>query len=61
MFNRIKEFLKEVKGEIKKITFPTREETISSSVVVVVVVVVVSVFLSLVDLGLTKAVKSVIK
>ncbi|OGW49835.1 MAG: preprotein translocase subunit SecE [Nitrospirae bacterium RBG_19FT_COMBO_42_15] len=61
MFERIKEFLKEVRGEIKKITFPTREETISSSVVVVAVVVVVSVFLSLVDFGLTKIIKSVIK
>lgn len=61
MFERIKEFLKEVRGEIKKITFPTREETISSSVVVVAVVIVVSVFLSLVDFGLTKIIKSVIK
>ncbi len=61
MFEKIKEFLKEVRGEIKRITFPTREDTISSSVVVVVVVVVVSVFLSGVDLGLTKIIKYVIK
>ena len=55
MFEKIKEFLKEVRGEIKRITFPTREDTISSSVVVV------SVFLSGVDLGLTKIIKYVIK
>ncbi len=61
MIERIRQFLKEVRGEIKRITFPTKEETFNSTIVVIVVVVIVSVFLSLVDIGLTKAIKFIIK
>ncbi|MEK6680662.1 MAG: preprotein translocase subunit SecE [Nitrospirota bacterium] len=61
MIEKIKEFLKEVRGEIKRITFPSKEETFNSTVVVIVIVVIVSVFLSVADIGLTKAVKFIIK
>ncbi len=56
MFERIKEFLREVKVEIKKVVYPTREELIGSTWVVIITVVVVSIFLGIVDLGLSKIV-----
>jgi len=56
MLNRIKEFFREVKAEIKKVVFPTREELIGSTWVVIITVVVISLFLGVVDLGLTKIV-----
>lgn len=56
MFERIKEFLREVKVEIKKVVYPTKEELIGSTWVVIITVIVVSVFLGIVDLGLSKIV-----
>ncbi|NWF98946.1 MAG: preprotein translocase subunit SecE [Nitrospirae bacterium] len=56
MINRIKEFFREVKIEIKKVVFPTREELIGSTWVVIITVIIISLFLGLVDLGLSKLV-----
>ncbi len=56
MFNRIKEFFKEVKIEVKKVVYPKKEELIGSTWVVIITVIVVSVFLGIVDLGLSKMV-----
>ncbi len=56
MINRIKEFFREVKIEIKKVVFPTRDELIGSTWVVIITVIIISLFLGLVDLGLSKLV-----
>ena len=53
-------FLNEAKAELKKVTWPTRKQAFASTAVVIVVVIIVSVFLSLVDLGLTKIVKLIL-
>lgn len=57
MVNRAKEFFREVKLEIKKVVYPTREELIGSTWVVIITVVVISFYLGAVDLGLSKLVK----
>jgi preprotein translocase subunit SecE len=54
MFNRAIEFLKESKSELSKVVFPSKSETISSTIVVILSVIFVSVFLGVVDLGLSK-------
>ena len=56
MLNKIKEFFRDVKVEVKKVVFPTKEELIGSTWVVIITVVVISLFLGVVDLGLTKLV-----
>ncbi|MEK6692227.1 MAG: preprotein translocase subunit SecE [Nitrospirota bacterium] len=56
MFEKIKEFFKEVKIELKKVVFPQREEILGSTWVVIFTVITVSVFLGIVDLGLSKLV-----
>ncbi len=43
------QFLREVKIELKKVTWPSRTQTIGSTVVVIILVFIVAVFLSLVD------------
>lgn len=48
-----KEFLELSKVEIKKVTWPTRRETMVTSVAVLVLVVVMTIFLGAVDLGLS--------
>ena len=45
-------YLRESKEELKRVTWPTRDEITSFTVVVVISVVVISVFLWGVDLGL---------
>jgi len=56
LFNRIKEFFKEVKIELKKVVFPGKDEVIGSTKVVVVLVLIIAIFLGLVDMLLSKLV-----
>jgi preprotein translocase subunit SecE len=56
MLKKIREFFREVKAEMKKVVFPTREELIGSTWVVIITVMVISLFLGVIDLGLTKLV-----
>jgi len=56
MVNKVKEFFRDVKVEVKKVVFPTKEELIGSTWVVIITVIVISLFLGVIDLGLTKLV-----
>jgi len=55
-----REFLTDVSSELKKISYPTRGETIGSTTVVIVLVVIVSVFLALTDLLLVRLMGKII-
>jgi preprotein translocase subunit SecE len=57
MVDKIKEFFREVKIEIKKVVYPSREELMGSTWVVIITAIVISFFLGIVDLGLSKIVK----
>ena len=61
MIKRIKDFLREVKIEIKKVVFPTKDELIGSTWVVIIVVLIISLFLGIVDLGLSKIIRLAIR
>lgn len=56
MIKKVRDFLREVKIEIKKVVFPTKDELIGSTWVVIIVVLIISLFLGIVDLGLSKLV-----
>ncbi len=45
----IAEFLSDVKGELKKVAFPSRKETLGSTTVVIIFCVIMSLYLSVVD------------
>jgi preprotein translocase subunit SecE len=49
MFGKIAKFLKEVRSELNKVTWPTKKELIGSTIVTIVVTVIVSVFIGIVD------------
>lgn len=57
MFEKVKGFFDEVKTETKKVVYPTREELTGSTWVVIITVIVISIFLGIVDLGLSKIVR----
>ena len=60
LWGRPVEFLTEVKGELKKVSYPTRSETIGSTSVVLVFCVIMSLYLSVVDSILVWVVAKVI-
>jgi len=61
MLERIKAFFREVKTEIKKVVFPSRDEVIGSTKVVVVMVFIIAIFLGIIDLVLSKLVGMVVR
>jgi preprotein translocase subunit SecE len=54
------DFLKEAKAELKKVTWPTQKETISSTYLVLVMTIVASAYLGLVDSILAWVIKRVL-
>lgn len=60
-FATVRQFVVEAWQELKKVTFPTRRETLGTTAVVLFLVVVISIFLGLVDLGLSRLVSYVIR
>lgn len=55
------QFLREVKVELNKVTWPTRKQTIGSTLVVIILVIIISFFLGIVDIGLSSLIGVVIK
>ena len=54
------QFLTQAKAELKKVTWPTRKQTLASTGVVMVVVALMAVYLGIIDLILAKLVKSIL-
>ena len=52
-----KQFFREVRVELKKVTWPSRKETIASTSVVLITVILIGFFLGIVDLGLSRLIK----
>ncbi|MBL7180569.1 MAG: preprotein translocase subunit SecE [Pseudomonadota bacterium] len=53
------QFLREVKVELRKVTWPTRKQTTGSTVVVIILVMIISLFLGVVDIGLSSLIRVV--
>ncbi len=58
--NSIQEFFSDVRGELRKVSFPTRAETIGSTTVVIVFCIIMSLYLSFVDSVLVWAVSKIL-
>lgn len=56
----LKVFFEEAQVELKKITWPSRKETYQTCAAVMVLVLVMSLFLGVVDLGLSKLIEAVL-
>ncbi|MBP7058659.1 preprotein translocase subunit SecE [Candidatus Gracilibacteria bacterium] len=51
------QFLSQAKAELKKVTWPTRKQTLASTAVVMVIVAIMAIYLGMVDFVLAKIVK----
>ena len=61
MFEKLKKFLKEVRLELGKVTWPTVNELRGSTAVVIVTVLIFTVFIYLVDKGLVLIIHQVLR
>ncbi len=55
--DRIREFVKDVRVEATKVSWPTRNELRDSTIVVIVTVIIVAVFVGIVDQVLSRGVE----
>ncbi len=60
MIDKAKEFLTEVKVEMKRITWPSRKEAMGGTIVVIAVVFLISIYLGVIDSVLAKLVRGII-
>ncbi len=58
---KTRQFLREVKIELQKVNWPGRKETIASTTVVIVLVFLVSAYLGVVDIGLSRLIKYILR
>jgi preprotein translocase subunit SecE len=58
--NRALQFLTQARAELKKVTWPTRKQTLASTAVVMVIVVIIAIYLGVVDFILAKVVKTIL-
>jgi preprotein translocase subunit SecE len=61
LFSSTVQFLREVKIELKKVTWPSRKQTIGSTVVVIALIILISLFLGSVDIGLSSLIRAVLQ
>jgi preprotein translocase subunit SecE len=61
LFNALRTFLGEVKIELKKCTWPTRQELLGSTMVVVISVLILGVFVGLSDTVLMGLLRTVLR
>ncbi len=57
--NKFKRFLKEVNVELRKVTWPSKDELIGSTIVVIIVSFMVAIFIGIVDKVLTLIVTTI--
>ena len=54
------QFLREVRIELKKVTWPTKKQTLGSTVVVIILVSLIAMFLGVIDVGLSGLIRLVL-
>ena len=57
MFEKIKSFLSETRAEMRKVTWPTRDELIESTKIVIIATFVITLFVGFIDQLLTMIIR----
>jgi len=60
-WNKSKTFFSEVVSEMKKVTFPARDEVVGTTVVVIITSFVFALFLYVADFAIVKAYEQILK
>jgi len=59
--DKARDYFKEVMVELKRVTWPSKKETMAATWVVIITVIILSIFLGIVDLGLSQLIKLFLK
>ncbi|MFQ5442577.1 MAG: preprotein translocase subunit SecE [Thermodesulfobacteriota bacterium] len=59
--DRTKQFFAEARQELKKVTWPTKQQTMNSTWVVIAVTALLSAFMGIVDMGFSKIIGMILK
>ncbi len=55
--NKVTIYVRESVGELKKVTWPKKDEVINSTIIVIIVIIVISLILGIFDFGVKEAAK----
>jgi preprotein translocase subunit SecE len=58
--NRLTRYFREVRAEVRKVTWPTRQEVFRLSAIVLVVLMVMSIFMALLDWSFSRLMQAII-
>ena len=58
--NRFTKYFREVRAEVRKVTWPSREEVLRLSAIVVVVMILMSAFMAIVDFAFSRLMAAII-
>ncbi len=53
MFRRLAKFIREVRSELKRVSWPSKDDVRESTIVVIIIVLLLAVFVGLVDRALS--------
>lgn len=60
-YDKAVQFFRDVRSELRKVTFPTRKETIASTVVVLIAVFAIAIYLGVVDAVLSVVIGGILR
>ncbi|MCX5802271.1 MAG: preprotein translocase subunit SecE [Proteobacteria bacterium] len=58
---RLKEYFREVFLEAKKVTWPSKKDTVKGTYIVLITVIITAIFLGIVDVGLAKIIQALLR
>lgn len=61
IFERFRKYLREVRAELRKVTWPSRKQLVSYTVIVLVSVLVVAAFIGLIDFAFSQVLRLFIR
>lgn len=59
VFARMKKYFKETKAEMKKVSWPSKEQLVHNTLIILIFIAIVAVILSVLDIGFTKLIQMV--
>jgi preprotein translocase subunit SecE len=61
MFDKTRSFLKETQQELNKVTWPSRQELVGSTIIVIVTTLLLALFVGLIDSMLTLLIRIILR
>ena len=58
--NRFTKYFREVRAEVRKVTWPSREEVLRLSAIVIVVMILMSAFMAIIDFAFSRLMAAII-